>query len=159
MPLRRSNNDKRRLIRDPEHDQVAALLGSVVYRGSSKHKLNPHLYGLEPFRGQRGDATLCDKHANFQPEDMGSIDGMINRGLRAGLIGRNGLIWAVADNGWIYEAQLTNVVQAEYHGYPVRDSEAIAEPVYRRFEAWAHADGDQRARLAAEFCRSRYGFK
>lgn len=90
---------------------------------------------------------------------MGSIDDMIKRGLRAGLVGRNGLIWAFADNGWIYEAQLTNVVQAEYHGYPVRDSEAIAEPVYRRFAAWAHESGDERALLAAELCRSLYGFK
>ena len=67
MPLRHSNNDKRRLIRDPEHDHVAALLESVVYRGSSKHKLNPRLYDLEPFRGQRGDATLA---INTQISDL-----------------------------------------------------------------------------------------
>ena len=64
------------------------------------------------------------------------------------------MIWAVADNGWIYEARLTNVGQTEYHGYPVRDSEPIAEPVYRRFAEWAHTSGDQGACLAAENCKT-----
>lgn len=157
-PPRGSNNDKRRLIRAPDPGRIAALLKSVNYQGSSKHKLRPHLFGLEPFRGQRGDATLCDRDAHFRPEDLGSIDAMMKRGLRAGLVGRNEMIWAVADNGWIYEARLTNVGQTEYHGYPVRDTEAIAEPVYRRFSEWAHTSGDQGARLAAENCKRRYGF-
>ena len=159
MPPRGSNNDKRRLIRNPEPGRIELLLKSVRYQGYSKHKLWPHLFGLEPFRGKRGDATLCDKHANFRPEDFGSIDDMIKRGLRAGLVGHKELIWAIADNGWIYEARVTNVGQTEYHGYPVRDSEAIAEPVYRRFAAWAQESGDQVARLAAENCKRRYGFK
>lgn len=158
IPPRHSNNDKRRLIPAPDPAFIAALLKSVKYRGSSKHKLEPRLFGLEPFRGKRGDATLCDKHANFQPEDLGSVDAMIQRGLRAGLVGRNAMIWAIADNGWIYEARLTNVDQTEYHGYPVRDSEPIAEAVYRRFASWVQDSGDQVARLAAENCKSRYGF-
>ena len=158
IPPRRSNN-KRRLIPLPQPERIAALTKSVKYRGSSKHKLWPHLYGLEPFLGDRGDATLCDKHANFRPEDFDSIGDMIQRGLRAGLLGRNGLIWAIADNGWIYEARLTNFDQTEHHGYPVRDSEPIAEPVYRRFAEWAQTSGDAIACRAAENCKRRYGFK
>ena len=158
-PPRRSNNDKRRLIPDPDPGRIEALQKSVKYRGYSKHKLKPQSYGLEPFRGRRGDATLCDRDANFRPEDLGSINDMIKRGLRAGLVGRNDLIWAIADNGWIYEARLTNVGQTEYHGYPVRASEPIADAVYRRFAEWAHTSGDHGARLAAENCKRRYGFK
>lgn len=159
MPPRGSDNDKRRLIPDPDPGRIEVLLNSVRYQGYSKHKKWPRLFGLEPFRGKRGDATLCDKHANFLPEDFASIDDMIKRGLRAGLLGHNELIWAIADNGWIYEARPTNVAQSEYHGYPVRDSEAIAESVYRRFAAWAQESGDQGARLATDNCKRRYGFK
>ena len=93
-----------------------------------------------------------------QPNRANHLD-MIKRKLQAGLLGHNDLIWAVADNGWIYEARLTNVGRTEYHGYPVRDSEPIAEPVYRRFSEWAARTGDPGARLAAENCKSRYGFE
>ena len=44
---------------------------------------------------------------------------MIRRGLQAGLIGKGcRIIWAVADNGWIFEGRRTNVATNEYHGYP-----------------------------------------
>lgn len=158
VPPRLSNNDKRRLISTPDPCHMETLLQNVKYRGSSKHKLNPKLYGLDAFHGQRGDATLCDRDANFQPADLGSINDMIKRGLRAGLVGNKDIIWAIADNGWIYEARLTNVCQTEYHGYPVRSSEPIAEVVYRRFTEWAQNSGDQAARLAAENCKNLYGF-
>lgn len=159
IPTRRSNNDKRRLISTPDPCHIAVLLQNLKYRGSSKHKLHPHLFDLEPFRGDRGDATLCDRDADFRPEDLGTINGMIERGLRAGLVGHSDVIWTIADNGWIYEARLTNVVQTEYHGYPVLPREPIAEIVYRRFAEWAQQNGGQAACLAAENCKSRYGFR
>ena len=134
LPARRSNNDKRRLLADPDPDYIAQLRQDITYQGSSKHKQNPHLYGLTPFQGNRGDATLCDRDANFGPTHLRSIPRMIRRGLQAGLVGENGIIWAVADNGWIYEARITNVGQTEYHGYPVRSTEPIAEIVYKRFK-------------------------
>ena len=83
---------------------------------------------------------------------------MINRGLQAGLVGDNGIIWAVANNGWIYEARVTNIGQNVYHGYPVRSSEPIAELVYRRFTNWAQHHGNQTARRAAENCKELYRF-
>ena len=85
---------------------------------------------------------------------------MIRRGLRAGLIGHgNRIIWAVADDGWIFEGRLTNVATNEFHGYPVRPSEAIAELVYKRFSSWAITRGTSQDQLAAKACRDRYGFK
>jgi hypothetical protein len=90
---------------------------------------------------------------------MAAIPTMINRGLEAGLVGAKGIIWSVADNGWIFEARLTNIEQAEYHGYPVRPSEAIAERVYRRFVAWSQRNGSEIDRMAAANCKARYRFR
>lgn len=84
---------------------------------------------------------------------------MIQRALQAGLVGENGIVWAVADNGWIYEARITNVGQSEYHGYPVRSTEPIAEMVYNRFRDWVEVHGNQMARQAVQQCRTRYGFR
>ena len=82
---------------------------------------------------------------------------MIERGLRASLIGTN--LWAVGDNGWIFEGRRTILGQAEYHGYPVLPSEPIAEPVYRRYRAWAAAHGTAADKQAAENCANLYRFK
>ncbi len=160
LPPRRSENTKRRLLKAPSNTLITNMSNSVTYKGSPKHKRHPHRYGLPPFSGPRGDATLCDDHANFSPPQMSGIPAMIRRGLRAGLIGRgNRIIWAVADDGWIFEGRLTNVATNEYHGYPVRPSEAIAELVYRRFSAWAKNHGTIQDQLAAKACKNRYGFR
>ena len=157
IPPRNSDNNKRKLAPDAPPKRIAELLKIVHYKGSPKHKRNPAAFGLEPFRGDRGDATLCDAHANFQPADTAGIPAMIERGLRASLIGTN--LWTVANNGWIFEGQVTNMVQAEYHGYPVRSSEAIAEPIDRRFRVWADCHGDAGDKQAAENCAVLYGFR
>ena len=159
LPARRSNNEKRRLLLNPGPEYIARLRRDITYQGSSKHKKNPHRYGLTPFRGSRGDATLCDRDANFQPAHLNTIPQMIERGLEARLVGENGIIWAVADNGWIYEARITNVGQTEYHGYPVRSTEPIAEMVYKRFKEWVNAYGNQMAHQAVEQCKTLYGFR
>lgn len=159
MPARRSNNEGRRLLPDPDPDYIQELRKKVTYEGSSKHKATPHRYNLDPFHGARGDATLCDRDAGFGPERMQFIPGIIDRSLRAGLVGRNGIIWAIADDGWIFEARITIPGQAQYHGYPVRSTEAIAQPVYERFAKWTAASGNQQAIQAAEICKHIYGFK
>lgn len=157
IPPRNTDNNKRRLDAEVLPDRIALLRATVTYRGSPKHKRTPAAFGLPAFRGDRGDATLCDEHANFGPSDMASIQAMIDRGLRAGLIGTN--LWAVADDGWIFEARVTNSVQAEYHGYPVRPAEPIAELIYRRFRAWADAQGNAADKLAADNCAALYRFR
>ena len=90
---------------------------------------------------------------------MREIPSLVQRGIRAGLIGATQrVIWTVADNGWIYEGRKTNADRSEFHGYPVRESEPIAELVYQRFVAWVDEHGDSSARHAAMSCRQRYGF-
>ena len=157
---RHSSNDKRKLMPAPSQDLIRELVDAVVYEGSSKHKREPHRYGLTPFQGRRGDATLCDVHADFQPEHMAMIPQLIRRGIRAGLIGMGSrTIWTVANDGWIFEARLTNAETSTYHGYPVRPEEAIADVVFRRYSGWAVAHGAQQDRHAMVFCRDKYGLR
>ena len=92
---RKSDNEKRRLMREPGDDLVRSMLDTARYSGSSKHKLRPHLYDLQPFNGDRGDATLCDE-ADFDPTRTAEIPALIRRGIRAGLIGHTGrIVWTV----------------------------------------------------------------
>ncbi len=70
----------------PPDDLVERLLDTVRYAGSAKHKRHPHLFGLEPFNGDRDDATLCDE-ADFHPDHAADIPALVPRGIRAGLIG------------------------------------------------------------------------
>ena len=156
IPPRNSDNRKRGLAEAVSDDEVATLIDSVSYVGSPKHKIHPTIFGLEPFHGRRGDATLCDAHAHFQPKDMVRIQALITRGLSAKLVGTN--LWTVDDSGWIYEARLTNSQTGEYHAYPVRPSEPIAEPVYRRYSVWAETHGKPSDKQAAQNCAALYGF-
>ena len=157
LPARNSNNDKRCLLANPDPSCVSQLKQKIWYQGSSKHKRTPHICRLPPFRGKSGDETLCDRNANFR--NIKAMPQLIQRGPDAGLVGTNGIIWTLADDGWIFEGRVTNRTTMEYHGYPVRPSEAIAEQVYRRFSEWASQCGDNSARQAAANCRTRYGLK
>lgn len=160
LPPRLSNNDKRRLLPVPDAAALAPqLLQRAHYRGSPKHKLRPDVFGLPPYQGARGDETLCDAHVGFTPQHMAAVPALLARGIQAGLIGSSHMLWTVADTGWIFEARLKNVQQAEYHGYPVRDSEPIAESVYRRFADWAGQFGTPADCQASANCKALYGFK
>jgi len=138
---------------------------TLEYFGRSKHKRDPISFGLPIYDGRRGDETLCDEHAGFQPHDIARAPMILRRGVGAGLVGevlKQGvptIIWGVADSGWIFEARITNLATPEYHGYPVRPSEAIAEVVYRRYRAWADTEGEAADKRAAWACRMLYGFR
>lgn len=160
LPPRRSDNDKRRLAGVPSPEQLDRLAHTATYAGSSKHKLHPHLYGLLPYNGDRGDATLCDRDAGFQPADMERIPRLMRRGINAGLVDDVGrIIWSVADDGSMFEFRLTNAVRSEYHGYPLRPTESIAALVFRRFDRWARRNGTVADRGAAATCRLKHGFR
>lgn len=160
IPPRDSDNAKRRLHPAPDPALMERLCGAARYAGYAKHKAAPADFGLPPYNKPRGDATLCDGHARFTPSQVSSIPRLLRRGIRAGLIGDSPrIIWTVGDDGWIFEGRITNAEQDEYHGYPVRPTEPIAEPVYRRYAHWAQVRGDEQDREAAARCRAMYGFK
>lgn len=144
---------------EPPAQIIQHLLDTARYEGSSKHKLHPHLFGLEPFHGDRDDATLCDDAA-FRPDQMSRIPSLLRRGIRAGLIGHTGrTLWTVSDDGWIFEARETNRDTDQHHGYPVLPEETIARLVYDRFADWCRDHGTVGDHIARDSCRVRYGFR
>ena len=157
LPVRRDDRRKRALDDAPSEAALLSRFERIRYVGSAKHKRQPHLFGLDPFNGTRGDATLCDEHAGWRPEDAERESRLLGRAHEAGLVGN--LIWVVDDNGWIYELQVTNPVQNEHHGYPLLPSDVFAEKVHERFAAWAAAHGTASDRQAEQACRARYGLK
>ena len=135
------------------------MLNNVHYQGSPKHKRHPRLFGLPPFNGSRGDATLCNE-ADFEPDQVAQVPALIQRGIRAGLIGHTQrIIWTVADDGQIFEARETNRATSEFHGYPVLQTEAIARIVFNRFSEWVQQHGTPEERSAGDSCRLRYEFR
>ncbi|MFL6844657.1 MAG: hypothetical protein ACJ8ER_07230 [Allosphingosinicella sp.] len=137
---------KRRLRTPPlGDDALDALSAQARHQPYAKHKRNPRAFGLEPIPGISDDPTYCDEHAGFTPDDMKRVPGLIKRGIVAGLTseaeakGVPRLLWSIDDNGWVYEARLTNEGQALYHGYPLLPGDPVAIKVISRFRDWAYA--------------------
>lgn len=154
LPVRQDARRPRKLDTDPALGSIATRFAGIQYEGSSKHKRHPHLFGLEPFRGERGDETLCDEHAGWRPQDTARIPALFDRAKRAFLLGS--LLWIVDDNGWIYELQMTNAGQNQHHGYPLLPTDPFAPLVVRRFAAWAAGHGTRTDKQAAENCKLLY---
>ena len=160
---RTASNDPRRLstVPPPASDR-AALAAIADYEPYSKHKKRPDAYKLAAYQGPHEDPTYCDAHADFRPDDMPRAKPLLLRGIEAGLFGKTmkkgdpGLLWTVDDNGWIYEAQLTNPGYGVYHGYPVLPNEAIAKSVLARYADFIADKGDPLLDVSLRLARDRY---
>lgn len=158
---RSSLNDKRRLSKFPpslaERQDLAARSSFDPYE---KHKKDPRAYGLPLYKGDHEDPSYCDEHAGFMPADMDRALPLLKRGIEAGLFGDTlkkddpGLLWTVDDNGWIYEARITNPGHALYHAYPVLPNETIARKVLIRYADHVNANPHLLGSLQA--ARARY---
>lgn len=163
---RSSANDPRRLSEAPPSDEARANLAArATFDPYSKHKRHPTAYGLKPYEGADEDPTYCDEHADFKPVDMPRAPGLLRRGIEAGLFGKfkkpededPGLLWSVDDNGWIYEAQITNPGYAVYHAYPVLPNEAIAQKVLMRYQDYVGGQNSALLTASLAAARRRYG--
>lgn len=117
LPDRNDSYRERWLTDDVSPQALAHRFHGIRYGCYGKHKANPYIYGVEPYRGPDSDRTLCDDHAGFNKADLSRIPALFARAHAAGLAGN--LIWSVDDNGWIYELQITNTGLNEWHGYPM----------------------------------------
>ena len=158
---RRSDNAKRKLLATPDPDALEHLAHNVQYGGRGKHKQHPHAFGLEPEAQQASDRTTCDGDAGFRPEDMESIVPMMQRGIQAGLVGhdRMRVVWAVSNNGWVFEARVTNDAQSLYHGYPLRPEDPVAERIVRRYLHSVSTVDSVEIQHGAQSACERYGIK
>lgn len=155
---RRSDNMKRKLMENPGNDMLRDLANIAKYEGRGKHKMRPRAFGLDPEDTQAADRTTCDGDAGFRPEDMPKVRYMMQRGIQAGLVGPEPMriVWAVSEDGWIFEARITNLTQRLYHGYPVRVGESFAENIILRYVDWANATQNEAALRAARAVCTRY---
>ena len=128
----------------------------------AKHKKHPEAFKLEPYRGEDEDVSYCDEHAGFHKDDILRAVPLLKRGIRAGLFGEvenkgdPSRLWTVDDNGWIYEAQITNPGYAQYHAWPVQPTEAIARKVLARYEEYVIAQQDEVLTQSLAKARERY---
>ena len=134
-------NPKRRLITPAQAqaraDEFGELADRARYGGNPEHKKNPGDFGLTPPSDPRQGKSLCDAANIFKRDEA-------ERLLRAGL--RNGLVsdrmagawpknvWSVTDGGIAMEAQLENEELGTYHGYPMPETDPLAQEVRRRWE-------------------------
>lgn len=146
---RSRNNANRRLIATmPTTASRMELSACVKYGAYSKHKFNPMAYKLTPYSGPDVERTYCDAHAGFGTGDFIRIPTLLNRGVMLGLWSdqSNGdvpnLLWTINDNGWIFKLRITNVGQAQYHGYPILPGDAFARHVLIRAREVAFAEGE-----------------
>jgi hypothetical protein len=145
LVVERASDNQKRELRTPAPNAAdrATLAARLAYAGSAKHKLKPRAFGLDP-APRDADDTLCDGHAGFTPEDMPRALDVLKRGVLAGLIGHNDkqgdptILWAIDDNGWIYEARITTPTQGIYHAYPLLPADAFAKKVIARYRGWAY---------------------
>ena len=163
MRTRASPNDPRRLSEtSPSQAERIALAARATFDPYSKHKRHPAAYGLKPYEGEHEDPSYCDEHAGFSPADMARAPALLKRGIDAGLFGKTkkkgdpGLLWSVDDNGWIYEAQITNPGHAVYHAYPVLPNEAIARKVLMRYTDFVDQQGTTVLTASLDAARRRY---
>jgi hypothetical protein len=150
----------------PEHHELERLADGLDFEGWEKHKWQPRAFGMEPYSGKRRpNDTYCDAHAGFKPSDVQHVVAWLQRGVRAGLLGKSDddygnptPIWAVSDAGWIFEARITLSLpgKAVYHGYPVLQNDATALPVLARFSGWVQANDPDNLRNCINALEDRY---
>jgi len=157
LPRRDDSRRKRWLASNPSLEEGAERFREFKYSCSGKHKANPYLYGVDPYRGQDSDRTLCDDHAGFGKDDLTRIPALLERAAAACLIGN--LIWTVDDTGWIYQLEVTNHIQNEWHGYPLLPSDPFARQVWERFAKWADESGSLNDQNAAKSSALLYGLR
>jgi len=159
---RSSDNHKRQLRTPaPAADARDELAKRARFQGSGKHKLEPRAFGLEPATPDADD-SFCDGHDGFTPEDMSRVPSLLERGIKAGLIGHRDsqgdptILWTVDDNGWVYEARITTATQAIYHGYPLLEGDAFARKVITRYSEYVYAHPELQLERSLEQALERY---
>ena len=140
MPRRRSFNPKRKIadfgVRDERDRQQ--MSEQCSYGGNPQHKTDPRDYQLDPPVNPRPGKTLCDGLTPIARVDatrllrQGFVKGMVSEQLVQNRWPQN--VWAIAEDGEVYEAQLENPLQGVYHGYPMPENDPLKKTV---IEEWS----------------------
>jgi hypothetical protein len=133
-------NPKRR-IAPPDTlsaDERHAFSASVNYGGNPEHKRSPADYGLTPPVQPRPGKTRCDGNRQILKEEATEI---LRNGLLKGMFSQCEAsqwpknIWSVSAMDEVFEAQLENVAQGTYHGYPLPENDDFRRVVKQEWKA------------------------
>jgi hypothetical protein len=103
------------------------LLAKARYGGSANHKLHPGDYGFTPPQNPRPSKSPCDELRSVLAEEARHL---FRRGVELGMVssfandGVPKYVWAVDEDGEVYEAKIKSGQEAEYHGYRLSDDDA-----------------------------------
>jgi hypothetical protein len=106
--------------------QRQALLGKIHYVGSANHKLHPSDYGFTPSHNPRPSKSACDMLRSIVIAEASKL---FRDGIMRGMVSPfepNGIpkyVWAVDDDGEVYEAKAKPGQESEYHGYRIGEDE------------------------------------
>lgn len=135
MAPRRSTDPKRRLAPANSLDQAGRdeLADRLIYTGSALHKRKPGDYGFHPAVNPRPSKSLCDgKRVVLKAQ----AQHLLRSGVRYGLFslpggdGRPKYVWAVDDDGEVYEAKIDSF---GYHGYRLEEEDDFRHLVLKEW--------------------------
>lgn len=114
-------------------DERAHLQAHARYEGSPHHKRDPNDFGLTPPTAPRPDKTLCDEADVCEKAIALKLFQLaINRGLASETVASSGFpkqLWAVDENGQVFEAMYGGSKVGAYHGYPIRRTDPLFDEV------------------------------
>ena len=125
---RKGSGPARRIAADGPLDRqtAAALLARCRYVGAAFHKLKPADYGLTPPSAPRPGKSVCDDKRYLGKAEA---EALLEAGIGRGLVSAFTLdtvpkyIWAVDDDGEVYEAKAKPPRETGYHGYRLGDDD------------------------------------
>lgn len=131
-PQRRSRPRRRTVLSATgavDGSELARMETMATYRPSPYHKFGSSAAGLQSAPAPRPDKTICDRPTSGRGRN--ALD-LLRSGFRRGMVSeqRRGdwpqNVWAVDEEGVVYEAQLGNLEAGEYHGYPMKQDDSFA---------------------------------
>ena len=120
-----------------DRDSLERMARDAKYRASPYHKTNPADWGLSGPPRHRPDKTVCE---GFGITCSREAVELLKSSIRCGMISDQQRgnwpqnVWAVDSENTVYEAQLSNSGLGEYHGYPLKDGDRLADHVRTEWE-------------------------
>ena len=124
--MKHEGNDPKRRIAKPDHSarsKLAYFTDVARYEGRAYHKTKPADYGFHPPVSPRPKKSVCDDIRIIKKAEAeqlllsGFARGMIST-YREGSLNLPKFVWAVDDNGEVYESKLDGE-GPNYHGYRI----------------------------------------
>jgi hypothetical protein len=107
-------------------EELRRIAQATSYSATPYHKLHPGDYGFDPPVSPRPSESPCDDKRIVLRSEAAAL---LAQGIRKGMISRprpGGLpkyVWAVDENGDVYEAKTKPEQKTHYHGYRLGEDE------------------------------------